>query len=80
MNVVALIDFDARTGAAIGHRLVDADAPQLQVTDLGATRGDGIFETASLVHGHVQALEAHLLRLVQGTGPRRAGPPRHRRC
>ncbi len=65
MNVVALIDFDARTGAAIGHRLVDADAPQLQVTDLGATRGDGIFETASLVHGHVQALEAHLLRLVQ---------------
>ncbi|QNO38598.1 aminotransferase class IV [Protaetiibacter sp. SSC-01] len=64
MNVVALIDFDA-AGAATGHRLVDPDAPQLLVTDLGATRGDGIFETASLVHGSVQALEAHLQRLVQ---------------
>ena len=65
MNVVALIDFDPGTGAATGHRLVDPDAPQLRVTDLGATRGDGIFETASLVHGRVQALEAHLVRFGQ---------------
>ncbi len=65
MNVVALIDFDAATGAATGHRLVDADAPHLRVTDLAATRGDGIFETASLVAGRVQALEAHLVRFQQ---------------
>ncbi|TPX00321.1 aminodeoxychorismate lyase, partial [Schumannella luteola] len=65
MSVVALIEFDPASGAATGHRLADADAALLRVTDLGATRGDGVFETASLVHGHVQALEAHLERLVQ---------------
>ena len=65
MNVVALIDFDPETGAATGHRLTDADAPLVRVTDLGVTRGDGVFETASLVHGNVQALEAHLERLGQ---------------
>ena len=64
MSVVALIEFD-RSGAATGHRIVDAATPLLRVDDLGATRGDGIFETASLVNGHVQALEAHLARLVQ---------------
>lgn len=65
MNIVALIDFDPATGAATGHRLVDANAPHLRVTDLAATRGDGIFETASLVAGRVQALEAHLVRFQQ---------------
>ncbi|MBN9141785.1 MAG: aminodeoxychorismate lyase [Micrococcales bacterium] len=65
MSVVALIDFDPATRAATGHRLADADEPLLQVAELGATRGDGIFETASLVRGHVQALEAHLERFVQ---------------
>lgn len=66
-HVLALIDF-AQTGEATGHRLVDADAPQLTVTDLAATRGDGVFETASLVAGHVQALDAHLERLAQSAG------------
>jgi 4-amino-4-deoxychorismate lyase len=64
-HVLALIDFSEQTGGAVGHHLVDADAPQLRVTDLAATRGDGIFETASLVAGHVQALDAHLERLAQ---------------
>ncbi|MGN6273217.1 MAG: aminodeoxychorismate lyase [Protaetiibacter sp.] len=64
MSVVALIEFD-QSGAATGHRIVDATTPLLRVDDLGATRGDGIFETASLVNGHVQALDAHLTRLVQ---------------
>jgi 4-amino-4-deoxychorismate lyase len=64
MSVVALIEFD-HSGAATGHRIADATAPLLRVDDLGATRGDGVFETASLVDGHVQALEAHLTRLVQ---------------
>lgn len=42
--------------------VVDADAPQLSVLDLGATRGDGIFETFSVFHGAAQALEPHLQR------------------
>jgi len=62
-HVLALIEFDPTNGSAVGHRLVDPDAPQLSVIDLAATRGDGIFETASLVEGHVQALDAHLVRL-----------------
>ena len=64
-HVLALIDFDPATAAATGHHLVDADAPHLRVTDLAATRGDGIFETASLANGHVQALDAHLVRLAE---------------
>lgn len=63
-HVLAVIEFDHATGAARGHRLADADAPQLTVTDLAATRGDGIFETASVVDGHAQALDAHLERFV----------------
>ena len=63
-HVLALIDF-SESGAAVGHRMADADAPQLTVTDLAATRGDGIFETASLVEGNVQALDAHLERLAE---------------
>jgi 4-amino-4-deoxychorismate lyase len=74
MSVVALIEFDAE-GAATGHRLVDAESPALRVDDLGATRGDGIFETASLVHGHVQALEAHLERLGQSAAMLALPPP-----
>jgi 4-amino-4-deoxychorismate lyase len=66
-HVLALIDI-SQSGEATGHRLVDADAPQLTVTDLAATRGDGVFETASLVAGHVQALDAHLERLAQSAG------------
>ncbi|WIE73326.1 aminodeoxychorismate lyase [Curtobacterium sp. MCJR17_020] len=34
----------------------------LQVQDLGVTRGDGVFETITVVDGRPQALEAHLAR------------------
>ncbi len=64
MSIVAIIEFD-EAGAATGSRLGDAATPVLRVDDLGPTRGDGVFETASLVHGNVQALEAHLTRFVQ---------------
>lgn len=64
MSIVAIIEFD-EAGVAIGSRLGDASTPVLRVDDLGPTRGDGVFETASLVHGNVQALEAHLTRFVQ---------------
>ncbi len=45
-------------------QLVDADAPQLSALDLGATRGDGVFETISAARGVPQALEPHLTRFV----------------
>lgn len=63
-RVLAVLDFDA-SGATRGHRLVPADSPQLEVTDLSATRGDGIFETISLGNGRPQAFEAHLRRFAQ---------------
>lgn len=34
----------------------------VDVTDLGFTRGDGVFETLNLVEGRLQALDAHLDR------------------
>lgn len=45
-------------------RVADPDQPQVTVTDLGVTRGDGIFETFGVVGGDIQALEPHLRRLL----------------
>lgn len=47
-----------------GFEAVDADAPQVRLMDLGLTRGDGVFETISVVDGHPQALDPHLQRLA----------------
>ncbi|MET3719976.1 MULTISPECIES: aminodeoxychorismate lyase [unclassified Arthrobacter] len=44
-------------------RLADASQPQLLVTDQGATRGDGVFESMLAVAGGVRKLQAHLDRL-----------------
>jgi 4-amino-4-deoxychorismate lyase len=43
----------------------DPAAPLLSALDLGATRGDGIFETISVGNGRAQALEHHLRRFVR---------------
>ena len=48
-------------------RLADASQPQLLVTDQGATRGDGAFETMLAVGGNVRKIQAHLDRL-DGSG------------
>lgn len=63
MNVAHLLLVMHSGGDAVPH-IVEADPldPQLDVTDVAATRGDGIFETLSVVQGHPQALEAHLTR------------------
>ena len=45
-------------------RVADATRPQLMVTDLGATRGDGVFETMLAVDGAVRKMQAHLDRLA----------------
>ncbi len=45
-------------------RPVEAGVPTLDVRDLGASRGDGVFETIGVIGGHPQALDAHLARLA----------------
>lgn len=46
-------------------RFVDPDEPQVSALDLGATRGDGIFESISVGAGRPQALEHHLRRFAR---------------
>ncbi|OIH97291.1 aminodeoxychorismate lyase [Curtobacterium sp. MCBA15_001] len=41
---------------------------QIEVQDLGIVRGDGVFETITVVDGRPQALEAHLARFVRSAG------------
>lgn len=43
----------------------DPTVAQLSVLDLGATRGDGVFESISVGGGHPQALEHHLRRFAR---------------
>jgi 4-amino-4-deoxychorismate lyase len=43
---------------------LDPATPALSALDLGATRGDGIFETIGVGHGAPQALEHHLRRFA----------------
>jgi len=59
-----LITHDA-SGAATG--VIDADAayPHITVNDSGVTRGDGIFETYSVIRGRPQAFDAHLERFAR---------------
>ena len=59
MTVLVFLDPDVEHG-----RLVDAAEPQLMATDLGATRGDGIFESLLAVDGAPRKLRAHLERLA----------------
>jgi 4-amino-4-deoxychorismate lyase len=48
---------------AAGIRRADPGEPQLAVTDWGATRGDGIFESVSVIGGRVPPLAARFDRL-----------------
>ncbi len=45
-------------------RLADASVPQLMAADLGATRGDGVFESMLAVDGVPRKMGAHLDRMV----------------
>jgi 4-amino-4-deoxychorismate lyase len=64
MSALALFDFDA-SGAATGYRLVDPAVPALTVTELAATRGDGVFETVGLHEGHPIKSARHFARFAQ---------------
>ena len=57
-------DAPAHDPAAAPFRFVDPSEPHLSVLDLGASRGDGIFETISVGDGSPQALEHHLARFA----------------
>ena len=46
-------------------RLADPGEPIASATDLGLTRGDGVFETVGVHQGHIHDLEPHLERLAQ---------------
>jgi 4-amino-4-deoxychorismate lyase len=70
-----MLEFAADGGATLGHHIVDADAPQLEVMDLSATRGDGIFETISTAAGRTQALEPHLTRFAHSAALLELPPP-----
>jgi len=50
---------------APAFRLVDPATPVLSALDMGATRGDGVFETISVGRGSPQSLEHHLRRFAR---------------
>lgn len=58
------LDAAPHTEGAPPFSLVDPRLPHLSVLDLGATRGDGIFEAASVGNGRPQALDHHLRRFT----------------
>jgi 4-amino-4-deoxychorismate lyase len=53
-----------RVVAVLGRGVVPADTPILRADDLGAVRGDGIFETMRVWDGRPWLLAEHLARLV----------------
>lgn len=59
------LDAPALVAGAKPHASVDPGAAQVNVLDLGVTRGDGIFETISVAAGRPQALEPHLARFTR---------------
>jgi 4-amino-4-deoxychorismate lyase len=64
-----------REGSSSPFRIVDVDEPVLSALDLGATRGDGVFETISVARGRAQALEPHLKRLARSAAMLDMAPP-----
>lgn len=61
------INAPARSPEALadpGFAFAEFGDPQVRVTDLAVTRGDGVFETIAVVGGHPQSLGPHLDRLA----------------
>ena len=56
---------DQRVVALLGVGVVPADSPILRADDLGAIRGDGIFETMHVRDGRAWLLQEHLDRMVR---------------
>jgi 4-amino-4-deoxychorismate lyase len=69
MDALALLnqpsaDAPAHQPGRPAFELVEPHGLHLSVLDLGATRGDGVFETISVSSGTAQALEPHLARFA----------------
>ena len=62
--LVRPVEASADVDLAARLHVVDAGLPQVSVLDLGATRGDGIFEVLGIIGGHPQAVTPHLRRLA----------------
>ena len=58
-TVLVFLDPDYEFG-----RIADPTQPQMLATDLGATRGDGVFESMLAVAGRTRKVQAHLDRLA----------------
>jgi 4-amino-4-deoxychorismate lyase len=58
------LDTPAHHSGASEYALVDPAVPHLNVLDLAATRGDGIFESLSITAGRPHAIDAHLRRFA----------------
>jgi len=54
----------ARVVAVLGRGVVDPETPILRADDLGALRGDGIFETVHVRDGKPWLLDEHLTRMA----------------
>jgi 4-amino-4-deoxychorismate lyase len=61
--------------AVLGVGVVPADTPILRADDLGALRGDGIFETMHVRGGRAAMLDAHLDRLTASAARLQLSPP-----
>lgn len=78
MRALLLYRLDlAAEPAEDGIHAVDPREPIIRATDLGVTRGDGVFETAVVRGGRPQALEAHLARLERSAQLLGLPAPRH---
>jgi 4-amino-4-deoxychorismate lyase len=55
---------DPRVLAVLGRGVVPLDMPVLRADDLGATRGDGVFETMHVRNGTAFLLDEHLRRMA----------------
>ncbi|WP_341360607.1 aminodeoxychorismate lyase [Georgenia sp. M64] len=73
--VLVLVDEPRRGRPGRPLRRVAADEPHVLVTDLGITRGDGVFETVGIAAGRPQALDAHLARLARSAALLELPPP-----
>ena len=65
---------DQRVVALLGVGVVPADTPILRADDLGALRGDGIFETMHVRDGRAWLLDEHLDRMAALGRPDGPGP------
>ncbi len=64
LAVLARPSVEAPGGNGPAWSFAEPESAQLSVLDLGATRGDGIFESISVGNGRLQALEHHLRRFA----------------